>query len=160
MQGSPPVPEVPQEMMSLSMYALAMQGVQFFDYKLAILCTWAELDLRPRKPPANLEKAMRPLRGRSGSHTRFMRVRPGMRASTPQTTTQPFDCSTTEPLDAGLRPGPFPDRAASLLSGVLAAAWTRLAPAVTTSLCWITILHISTSNCMGAPREVVNRGGR
>jgi hypothetical protein len=32
-------------------------------------------------------------------------------------------------LDAGLRPGPFPDRAASLLPGLLAATRTGLTPA-------------------------------
>src|ERR1700750_867492 len=32
-------------------------------------------------------------------------------------------------LDAGLRPGPFPDRAASLLPGLLAATRTGLPPA-------------------------------
>lgn len=48
-------------MMSLGMYALAMQTVQFFEYKLAILCTWAEIDLAPRKPPKDLERALKPL---------------------------------------------------------------------------------------------------
>ena len=32
-------------------------------------------------------------------------------------------------FDAGLRPGPFPDRAASLLPGLLAATRTGLTPA-------------------------------
>src|SRR5216684_9375612 len=35
----------------------------------------------------------------------------------------------TRALDAGLRPGPFPDRTASLLPGLLAATRTGLTPA-------------------------------
>jgi hypothetical protein len=54
-------PEIKQVMMSLTNFALAMQGAQFLEYKLAILCTWVELDVQPRQtPPKNLERAMRP----------------------------------------------------------------------------------------------------
>src|SRR6188472_707401 len=41
----------------------------------------------------------------------------------------PLSCSPQGAFDAGLRPGPFPDRAASLLPGLLAATRTGLAPA-------------------------------
>ena len=37
--------------------------------------------------------------------------------------------SPNEAFDAGLRPNPFPDRAASLLPGLLAATRTGLTPA-------------------------------
>ena len=42
---------------------------------------------------------------------------------------RPFSCSPRRAFDAGLRPGPFPDRAASLLPGLLAATRTGLTPA-------------------------------
>src|SRR4051794_24222761 len=41
----------------------------------------------------------------------------------------PLSCSPTRAFDAGLRPDPFPDRAASLLPGLLAATRTGLTPA-------------------------------
>src|SRR5215207_6843495 len=41
----------------------------------------------------------------------------------------PLSCSPNRAFDAGLRPGPFPDRAASLLPGLLAATRTGLTPA-------------------------------
>ena len=47
--------------MSLGMYALAMQGAQFLEYKLAILCVWVQSDFTPRQAPKNLEKALRPI---------------------------------------------------------------------------------------------------
>jgi len=40
-----------------------------------------------------------------------------------------LSCSPNRAFDAGLRPGPFPDRAASLLPGLLAATRTGLTPA-------------------------------
>ena len=41
----------------------------------------------------------------------------------------PLSCSPTWAFDAGLRPGPFPSRAASLLPGSLAITRTGLTPA-------------------------------
>jgi hypothetical protein len=41
----------------------------------------------------------------------------------------PPSCSPTRALDTGLRPGPFPTRAASLLPGLLTATRTGLTPA-------------------------------
>src|SRR6266498_2850734 len=41
----------------------------------------------------------------------------------------PLSCSPRRAFDAGLRPGPSPDRAASLLPGLLAATRTGLTPA-------------------------------
>ena len=41
----------------------------------------------------------------------------------------PLSCSPQGAFDAGLRPGPFPDQAASLLPGLLTATRTGLAPA-------------------------------
>jgi hypothetical protein len=41
----------------------------------------------------------------------------------------PLSCSPQGAFDAGLRPGPFPDQAASLLPGLLAATRTGLTPA-------------------------------
>src|SRR5215207_6028513 len=41
----------------------------------------------------------------------------------------PLSCSPNRAFDAGLRPDPFPDRAASLLPGLLAATRTGLTPA-------------------------------
>jgi len=49
-------------------------------------------------------------------------------------------------FDAGLRPDPFPDRAASLLPGLLAATRTGLTPAGDDELVLDHDLHISTSN--------------
>ena len=42
-------PDIQQVMMSLTNFALAIQGAQFLEYKLAILCTWVELDDRQRR---------------------------------------------------------------------------------------------------------------
>src|SRR5882724_11406640 len=41
----------------------------------------------------------------------------------------PLICSPNRAFDAGLRPDPFPDQAASLLPGLLAATRTGLTPA-------------------------------
>ena len=41
----------------------------------------------------------------------------------------PLSCFPLRAFDAGLRPGPFPDRAASLLPGSLAITRTGLSPA-------------------------------
>jgi hypothetical protein len=41
----------------------------------------------------------------------------------------PLSCSPKRALDAGLRPDPFPDQAASLLPGLLTATRTGLTPA-------------------------------
>jgi hypothetical protein len=49
--------------------------------------------------------------------------------------------------DAGLRPGPFPDRAASLLPGLLAATRTGLTPAGDDELTNTKIHHGCTSRC-------------
>jgi len=52
--------------------------------------------------------------------------------TTPQASLHATDRIVAPPagaLDAGLRPDPFPDRAASLLPGLLAATRTGLAPA-------------------------------
>jgi hypothetical protein len=49
--------------------------------------------------------------------------------------------------DTGLRPGPFPDRAASLLPGLLAAIRTGLSPAGEDELASTKIHHGTTSRC-------------
>ena len=57
--------------------------------------------------------------------------RAGM-VTTPQASRHAADRIVAPPyraLDAGLRPGPFPDQAASLLPGLLAATRTGLPPA-------------------------------
>jgi hypothetical protein len=41
----------------------------------------------------------------------------------------PLSCTPNRAFDTGLRPDPFPDRAASLLPGLLAATRTGLTPA-------------------------------
>jgi hypothetical protein len=53
-------------------------------------------------------------------------------------------------LDAGLRPDPFPDRAASLLPGLLAATRTGLTPAGDDELMLDHDLHIRPPT-LGAP---------
>src|SRR3954454_10358594 len=53
-------------------------------------------------------------------------------------------------FDAGLRPDPFPDRAASLLPGLLAATRTGLAPAGDDVLTNLGHLHEVTSVSLGA----------
>jgi len=50
-------------------------------------------------------------------------------------------------LDAGLRPGPFPDRTASLLPGLLAATRTGLTPAGDDELTNSNIHHGATPRC-------------
>src|SRR5258708_37780552 len=50
-------------------------------------------------------------------------------------------------FDAGLRPGPFPDRAASLLPGLLAATRTGLPPAGDDELTNTKKHHGLTSRC-------------
>jgi len=52
--------EVQQASKSLTQYALAMQGAQFLEFKLAILWNLIETDLTPRRPK-NIEKAFRPI---------------------------------------------------------------------------------------------------
>src|SRR4051794_32517851 len=61
-------------------------------------------------------------------------------------------------FDAGLRPDPFPDRAASLLPGLLAATRTGLAPAGDDELTNLGHLHEVTSVPLGA-RKARARGG-
>src|SRR3954462_11841562 len=56
-------------------------------------------------------------------------------------------------LDAGLRPGPFPDQAASLLPGLLAATRTGLTPAGHDELMLDHDLHIDLQ-LWARPREV------
>src|SRR5258706_13830687 len=50
-------------------------------------------------------------------------------------------------FDAGLRPGPFPDQAASLLPGLLAPTRTGLPPAGDDELTNTKIHHGTTSRC-------------
>ena len=50
-------------------------------------------------------------------------------------------------FDAGLRPDPFPDRAASLLPGLLVATGTGLPPACDDELTNTKIHHGTTSRC-------------
>src|SRR5512135_2136353 len=50
-------------------------------------------------------------------------------------------------FDAGLRPGPFPDRTASLLPGLLAATRTGLPPAGDDELTNTKKHHGTTSRC-------------
>src|SRR6476661_8018629 len=58
-------------------------------------------------------------------------------------------------FDAGLRPDPFPDRAASLLPGLLAATRTGLSPAGDDELAWIGSPQTITSNYWAHSRLVV-----
>jgi hypothetical protein len=57
-------------------------------------------------------------------------------------------------FDAGLRPGPFPDRAASLLPGLLAATRTGLTPAGDDELMWIRSTQTTTSTLGALPKSV------
>jgi hypothetical protein len=59
----------------------------------------------------------------------------------------PHRRSPCRALDAGLRAGPFPDRAASLLPGLLAATRTGLPPAGDDELTNTKIHHGTTSRC-------------
>src|SRR6266540_843104 len=59
---------------------------------------------------------------------------------------RPLSCSPRRALDAGLRPGPFPDRAASLLPGLLAATRTGLTPAGDDELALDQVTPSTTSN--------------
>src|SRR3954469_22930806 len=59
---------------------------------------------------------------------------------------------------AGLRPGPFPDRAASLLPGLLAATRTGLAPAGDDELTNLGHLHRSPPVPLGARTIRVSKG--
>ena len=68
--------------------------------------------------------------------------------TTPQASRHATDRIVAPPyraLDAGLRPGPFPDRAASLLPGLLAATRTGLPPAGDDELTNTKIHHGTTS---------------
>ena len=56
-------------------------------------------------------------------------------------------------FDAGLRPDPFPDRAASLLPGLLAATRTGLTPAGDDELTTEDHLHTMTSRLLGARKR-------
>jgi hypothetical protein len=80
-------------------------------------------------------QALRPFRGlrreRRGSALPSSRPQAGTLTAR-QASLDATDRSVAPPngaLDAGLRPGPFPDRAASLLPGLLAATRTGLTPA-------------------------------
>ena len=55
-------------------------------------------------------------------------------------------------FDAGLRPDPFPDRAASLLPGLLVVTRTGLAPVGDDELVVVSSAQLSsiTSNCLDA----------
>jgi hypothetical protein len=74
----------------------------------------------------------------------------------------PFARSPKRAFDAGLRPDPFPDRAASLLPGLLAATRTGLTPAGDDEHERILDLHHSVSILLGAlaepHRQALNRG--
>ena len=59
-------------------------------------------------------------------------------------------------LDAGLRPGPFPDRAASLLPGLLAATRTGLTPAGDDELMLDQLLNKQPPSAGRTPRIAVN----
>src|SRR4051794_23067739 len=61
-------------------------------------------------------------------------------------------------FDAGLRPDPFPDRAASLLPGLLAATRTGLTPAGDDELTNLGHLHEVTSVPLGARMARANGG--
>ena len=70
--------------------------------------------------------------------------------TTPQASRHATDRIVAPPyraLDAGLRPGPFPDRAASLLPGLLAATRTGLPPAGDDELTNTKKHHGATSRC-------------
>jgi hypothetical protein len=105
----------------------------------------------PQFPPPPSERSA-PSTPRSSSGLRFQALHPfhGLRRerrdsalpsphpkgqaaiTTRQASLDATDRSVAPPngaLDAGLRPGPFPDRAASLLPGLLAATRTGLTPA-------------------------------
>src|SRR4051794_38406704 len=62
-------------------------------------------------------------------------------------------------FDAGLRPGPFPDRAASLLPGLLAATRTGLAPAGDDELANLGRLYRVTPLLLGARKICECRDG-
>ena len=61
----------------------------------------------------------------------------------------------TGAFDAGLRPGPFPDRAASLLPGLLAATRTGLTPAGDDELMLDQVISDDHLQRLGALRESV-----
>src|SRR5665648_800592 len=63
-------------------------------------------------------------------------------------------------LDAGLRPDPFPDRAASLLPGLLAATRTGLSPAGDDELTNEDLLHQDPSDLLGARKIEASRSGQ
>jgi hypothetical protein len=70
--------------------------------------------------------------------------------TTPQASRHATDRIVAPPyraFDAGLRPGPFPDRAASLLPGLLAATRTGLPPAGDDELTNTKKHHGTTSRC-------------
>ncbi len=62
----------------------------------------------------------------------------------------PHSCSPIRAFDAGLQPDPFPDQAASLLPGLLAATRTGLTPASDHELSTTDHLHQVTSRELGA----------
>src|SRR5215208_1294756 len=77
--------------------------------------------------------------------------------TTPQASLHATDRIVAPPkgaLDAGLRPDPFPDRAASLLPGLLAATRAGLTPAGDDELMLDHDLHIDLQ-LWAHPREVV-----
>jgi hypothetical protein len=65
----------------------------------------------------------------------------------------PLSCSPQGAFDAGLRPGPFPDRAASLLPGLLAATRTGLAPAGDNELMSDQVISTNHPRLPGAHRD-------
>jgi hypothetical protein len=73
--------------------------------------------------------------------------------TTPQASRDATDRSvapTNVAFDAGLRPPPFPDEAANLLPGPLAATRTGLPPAGDDELTTKDQLHTTTSSLLGA----------
>lgn len=53
-------PDIQQATLSLAQYAMAMQGAQILEFKLAVLWNLIETDLTPRQPK-NIGKAFRPI---------------------------------------------------------------------------------------------------
>ena len=135
-------------------------------------------------PPPSERSAPSTPGGSSGLHIQalhpFRGLRPEGRGSAPPSPGKPGTLTTRQaslrrygPLsrspyrafDAGLRPGPFPDRAASLLPGLLAATRTGLTPAGNDELMFgsgHSIDHLQTAGhtptfCVGGFTRVVGR---
>src|SRR3954454_6500834 len=80
----------------------------------------------------------------------------GGSVTTPQASLYPTDRPVAPPcraFDTGLRPDPFPDRAASLLPGLLAATRTGLPPASDDELTTTDQPPTRSTSCLLGPRE-------